>query len=210
MSEGIAGVHARIAEIQQRFGPAPTAPLVASTALSAAMPTGTEDFASLLADATDTRPGTATTTATIPTTAPASGATQTFLDAALGQAGDPYVWGSSAAPTDADPDAFDCSELVKWAGRRAGVTLPDGSWLQYLKLKEQGALIPVDQAMQTPGALLFSFSSEPQAGQGRPNQAHVAISLGDGRTIEARGKEYGVGTFEAADRFEYGAIIPGL
>ncbi len=210
MSEGIAGVQARITEIQQRFAPAQSAPLGTSTALSATMPTGSEDFASLLGDATDTLRGNPTTTDTLPSTAPASGTTQTFLDAALGQAGDPYVWGSSAAPTDADPDAFDCSELVKWAGQRAGVTLPDGSWLQYLKLKEQGALIPVDQAMQTPGALLFSFSSEPQAGEGRPSKAHVAISLGDGRTIEARGKEYGVGTFEAADRFEYGAIIPGL
>jgi hypothetical protein len=57
---------------------------------------------------------------------------------------------------------------------------------------------------------LFSFSEEPTAGGGRPSQAHVAISLGDGKTIEARGKKYGVGTFDAGNRFEYGAIIPGL
>jgi cell wall-associated NlpC family hydrolase len=136
--------------------------------------------------------------------------TQTFLQNALAQAGDPYVWGASANPADPNPKAFDCSELVKWAAQRAGVDLPDGSWLQYLQLKQQGATIPVAQALQTPGALLFSFSHEPTPGGGRPSQAHVAISLGNGRTIEARGRSYGVGSFDAGNRFDYAAVIPGL
>jgi cell wall-associated NlpC family hydrolase len=136
--------------------------------------------------------------------------TQTFVQSALAQAGDPYVWGASASPTDPNPTAFDCSELVRWAGKRAGVDLPDGSWLQYLSLKQQGATIPVAQALQTPGALLFSFSSEPVPGGGRPSHAHVAISLGDGRTIEARGRKYGVGSFDAGNRFQYAAVVPGL
>jgi cell wall-associated NlpC family hydrolase len=58
--------------------------------------------------------------------------------------------------------------------------------------------------------LLFSFSHEPKPGEGRPSKAHVAISLGDGRTIEARGRKYGVGVFSGANRFQYGAMIPGL
>ena len=33
-------------------------------------------------------------------------------------------------------------------------------------LKEQGATMPVQQALQTPGALLFHFDSEPQPGLG--------------------------------------------
>jgi cell wall-associated NlpC family hydrolase len=135
---------------------------------------------------------------------------QTFLQSALAQTGDRYVWGSSASPTDPNPSAFDCSELVKWAAKRAGVDLPDGSWLQYLHLKQQGTTIPVEQALRTPGALLFSFSSEPTAGGGRPSGAHVAISLGNGKTIEARGKSYGVGQFDAGNRFEYAALVPGL
>jgi cell wall-associated NlpC family hydrolase len=135
---------------------------------------------------------------------------QTFLQNALAQAGDPYVWGASASPTDPNPKAFDCSELVKWAAKRAGVDLPDGSWLQYLQLQQQGATIPVQQALQTPGALLFSFSQEPTPGGGRPAHAHVAISLGNGRTIEARGRSYGVGSFDAGNRFQYAAVIPGL
>jgi cell wall-associated NlpC family hydrolase len=138
------------------------------------------------------------------------GVTQTFLDAALAQAGDPYVWGSEASPDDANPTAFDCSELAQWAAGRVGVDLPDGSWLQYLQLKEQGAVIPVDQAVHTPGALLFRFETEPTAGGGRPGEAHVAISLGDGNTIEARGRAYGVGSWEAGDRFTYAAVIPGV
>lgn len=207
--DGIAGVHARIAQIQQRF----TAALAPTSSAGRVAGDGSAaDFASLLASSRDPAVGTAVP---VPSTAagtiaPAGDRVRTFLDEALRQAGDPYVWGAHTSPSDDDPGAFDCSELVRWAAARAGVRVPDGSWLQYLDLKEQGALVPVEQALRTPGALLFSFSSEPRPGGGRPSEAHVAISLGDGRTIEARGREYGVGVFEAGDRFEYGAVIPGL
>jgi hypothetical protein len=139
-----------------------------------------------------------------------SGPLRTFLDSALGQSGDPYVWGAEASGSDPNPDAFDCSELVQWAAQRAGVSLPDGSWNQYLALQQQHSTISVEQALHTPGALLFSFSSEPTAGSGRPSQAHVAISLGDGRTIEAQSPETGVGTHQAGGRFQYAALIPGV
>lgn len=135
---------------------------------------------------------------------------QQFVDLALQQSGDRYVMGHEVSLDDANPDTFDCSELVEWAAKRVGVDVTDGSWLQYLDLKQRGALMPVEEALRTPGALLFSFSEEPTPGGGRPSQAHVAISLGDGRTIEARGREYGVGIFEAGDRFEYAGMIPEL
>jgi cell wall-associated NlpC family hydrolase len=141
---------------------------------------------------------------------PDSGTLRTFLDSALAQTGDPYIFGSEAQAGDPDPDVFDCSELVQWAAGRAGVTLPDGSWLQYLHLDRHGATMSVDQALHTPGALLFSFSTAPTAGGGRPSQAHVAISLGDGNTIEARGRTYGVGSWSAGERFQYAAWIPGI
>ena len=54
----------------------------------------------------------------------------------------------------------------------------------------------VEQALKTRGALLFYFS-QPPTGAGRPAEAHVAISLGDGRTIEARSTKDGVGVFQA-------------
>jgi cell wall-associated NlpC family hydrolase len=139
------------------------------------------------------------------------GALDTFLDAAKSQAGDRYVFGAEAAVGDHNPDVFDCSELVQWAAAQAGVDLPDGSWLQYQALEKQGAIIPVEQAINTPGALLFRFSSDPSTATGRPSSAHVAISLGNGETIEARGRAYGVGSFEASEqRFQYAAVIPGL
>jgi hypothetical protein len=71
-------------------------------------------------------------------------------------------------------------------------------------------VISVDQAKDIPGALLFHFSAEPQPGGGRPDEAHVALSLGDGRTVEAQSEEVGVITDDAADRFEYAALLPGV
>jgi cell wall-associated NlpC family hydrolase len=245
MADGIAGIQARIQEIQQRFAPRP-----ASTSSTTAA--GTQTFAEMLSaaaslgtdgtgeDATAASPLSAlltgltgsgtgaggvsdllgstgafgsTGTTDLPARLGAIGTTsrtQAFLQNALAQTGDPYVWGASANPADPNPTSWDCSELTKWAAKRAGVDLPDGSWLQYLQLKQQGATIPVAQALQTPGALLFSFSHEPTPGGARPSQAHVAISLGNGRTIEARGRSYGVGSFDAGNRFEYAAVIPGL
>jgi cell wall-associated NlpC family hydrolase len=166
----------------------------------------TPDISSLISSLTG---GSAATTST------ASGApnttTQQFVTTALEQAGKPYVWGSSAAPTDPSPVSFDCSELTKWAAARSGVTIPDGAAHQYVWLKGQGATMSVQQALQTPGALLFHFASEPQPGLGgEPPVAHVAISLGNGKTIEAKGHDYGVGVFDAGDRFNYAGMIPGM
>jgi hypothetical protein len=76
-----------------------------------------------------------------------------------------------------------------------------------------GTTMTVADALHTPGALLFSFSSDPLAGTGRPEHAHVAISLGDGRTIEANSPKNGVGIFSAGvdgSRFQYAATIPGI
>lgn len=123
--------------------------------------------------------------------------TQEFLWNALGQQGKAYVFGAEARASDNDPRAFDCSELIEWAAARAGVTVPDGS------INQINAATPmsVDEALRTPGALLFR--------KGKPN--HIAISLGDGRTIEARGRRYGVGIFDAAGRgWTRAGVIPGL
>jgi cell wall-associated NlpC family hydrolase len=144
-------------------------------------------------------------------TAGGGGATEAFVQAALAQAGDAYVFGAEADPDDPNPTTFDCSELVQWAASRVGIDLTDGSWNQYMDLSTQGPPITVEQAMHTRGALLFDFSSAPTAGGGRPSQAHVAISLGDGRTIEAMDDTHGVLTATAnTKRFNYAAVIPGL
>ena len=144
-------------------------------------------------------------------TAAGGGATEAFVNAALAQAGDAYVFGAEADVHDPNPTTFDCSELVQWAAGRVGIDLQDGSWNQYMELSSQGPPITVEQAIHTRGALLFDFSSAPTTGGGRPSQAHVAISLGDGRTIEAMDDQHGVLTATAnTKRFNYAAVIPGL
>lgn len=133
-----------------------------------------------------------------------------FVQAAVEQQGDSYVFGAEASLDDPNPDSFDCSELTQWAADQVGVTIPDGAMYQYLDLKSQGQLMPVEEALHTKGALLFYFSSEPTANGGRPSEAHVAISLGDGRTIEARGTSYGVNEFPGEGRFNYAGVIPEM
>jgi cell wall-associated NlpC family hydrolase len=133
----------------------------------------------------------------------------TFLTAATTQRGDQYIFGVMDRLDDPNPKAFDCSMLVQWSAHQAGVDMPRNAWDQYTYLHERGMVVPVDQAIHTPGALLFSFNSDPNTG--RPVQQHVAISLGDGKTIEARGSQYGVDSFDATPRrFQYAAVIPGI
>ena len=139
------------------------------------------------------------------------GSVERFLEAALAQQGDRYVFDAQTNPDDPDPEEFDCSELVEWAAAQVGVQVSEASFLQYNQMKAAGTLIPVEDAINTPGALLFKFPSEPVPGQTtRLEGSHVAISLGDGRTIEAMSPKLGVRISEAGDRFGYAALIPGM
>jgi cell wall-associated NlpC family hydrolase len=131
-----------------------------------------------------------------------------LIDVAATQVGKPYVFGAEAALDDPDPTAFDCSELTQWAAHQAGLTLPDGAAGQYRYCRNAGTTMSVGQALRTPGALVFSFDGEPGPTGGEPAKAHVAISLGDGRTVEAKGRAYGVVVTDAADRFNFAAAVP--
>ena len=137
-------------------------------------------------------------------------ALDTFLKVAKAQVGDRYVFGAEVKLNDDDPDVFDCSEFTQWAAHQAGTKIPDGATAQYLHLKEKGLLIPVDKAKDTPGALLFSFDREPRPGDGRTPGAHVAISVGDGKVVEAANRRAGVRESTAGDRFEFAAVLPGI
>jgi hypothetical protein len=130
----------------------------------------------------------------------------------LAQEGDRYIFGWEIAPGTQDPKASDCSELVEWACGMAGVqpTVPDGSWIQYRHCRDRGQLLRIDEAVNTRGALLFRFVGNPDSG-GRPSSAHVAWSLGDGTTIEARGTKWGVGTWSAYGRgWTHAGLLPGI
>jgi cell wall-associated NlpC family hydrolase len=95
--------------------------------------------------------------------------TRAFLTAALSRLGRPYVWGGSG------PYVFDCSGLVQWSLRQAGIVMPRVAVDQ----AQTGPLIPVS-ALQ-PGDLLF-YHTDPTA----PTYiSHVAIYLGDDKMLQA-------------------------
>ena len=135
-----------------------------------------------------------------------------FLTEAKAQVGDRFKMGAEASIRDDDPDVFDASELVKWAAGRAGVTVRDGSWHQYQQLHAEGAAVDVAAALDTPGALVFRFPDDvpedPSTWERRPSGSHVAISLGDGRVLEAT--TGGVRIVEHGGRFTHGGSIPEI
>lgn len=130
----------------------------------------------------------------------------------VSQKGDKYVFGHEVSPDDADPSVFDCSELVEWGCARLKIKpkMPDGSWQQFRHCKKNGTTIAVERAILTPGALLFKFKGDPESGD-RPKEAHVAVSLGNGMTIEAKGKKFGIGVFSAESRgWTHASLVPGI
>ncbi len=92
-----------------------------------------------------------------------------FLSAAISRVGMPYVWGGDG------PNEFDCSGLVQWAMRQAGVTMPRVAADQ----ARTGPLLPLSQLQ--PGDLLF-YHTDPTA----PGYiSHVAIYLGNDKMLQA-------------------------
>src|SRR3954470_12211729 len=141
---------------------------------------------------------------------------ETVVGLAGAQQGDRYVQNAEADPANPNPSEWDCSELVQWACDRAGVSpaMPDGSWIQQRGCASQGSIVSVDQAIATRGALLFNHRDDAgnpvDPGPTCPPHAHVAISLGDGTTIEAMGTKYGVLVASARNRsWTAGGLIPG-
>jgi len=122
-----------------------------------------------------------------------------LLVLALKEVGKPYVLGSEGDP-ERSLKTWDCSELVQhllaqvgveritdWDGRVTPVTAFDGAGTQWKRSRS----IPFDEGVKLPGALLFVQS--PRAYPTKPHHiGHVAISLGNGYILEARGKAYGV------------------
>jgi peptidoglycan DL-endopeptidase CwlO len=92
-----------------------------------------------------------------------------FLSAALSRVGMPYVWGGDG------PDVFDCSGLVQWSMRQAGIVMPRVAADQ----AQTGPQIPLTDLQ--PGDLLF-YHTDPTA----PTYiSHVAIYIGNGLMVQA-------------------------
>lgn len=95
--------------------------------------------------------------------------TTAFLTAALSRVGLPYVWGGSG------PNVFDCSGLVQWSMRQAGIVMPRVAASQ----AQTGPRIAI--ADLQPGDLLF-YHTDPTA----PTYiSHVAIYVGRGLMLQA-------------------------
>ena len=91
------------------------------------------------------------------------------LDAARSKLGHAYRYGS------AGPDAFDCSGLVQWSYRQAGVTVPRTSYGQL----DSGTPVPLNQLQ--PGDVVSFYGG-----------GHSAIYEGGGRVIHASTDRTGV------------------
>ena len=95
--------------------------------------------------------------------------TRAFLTTALAQVGKKYVWGGDG------PNVFDCSGLVQWSMRQAGIVMPRVAVNQ----AQTGPRVAL--ADLVPGDLLF-YHTDPTA----PTYiSHVAIYLGKGLMLQA-------------------------
>ncbi|MEV4948363.1 NlpC/P60 family protein [Streptomyces sp. NPDC053755] len=94
---------------------------------------------------------------------PASSRAAAAVVAARSAIGRPYVWGATG------PSAFDCSGLMVWSYRQAGISLPRTSSAQ----RYAGRRVPLAQAQ--PGDLVTY----------RDDASHVGIYAGDGQVIHA-------------------------
>lgn len=141
---------------------------------------------------------------------------EAFLLQAIAQEGDVYRYGAEVDFADPNPDVWDCSELLQWSGATCvpavRPAVPDGSWLQFRAIARAQRTTSIVTACRTRGACLFRFGSDPLTG-GRPAGAHVALSLGDGSTVEARGSKWGVGSWTsdpAARGWTHAGLLPGV
>jgi peptidoglycan DL-endopeptidase CwlO len=102
-----------------------------------------------------------------PAEAAAASARAKALDLALSKVGSPYRYGASG------PNAFDCSGLVTWAFKKAGVSLPRTSRAQ----SRVGT--PVSRDELRPGDLVFFYKPV----------SHVGIYIGDGKIVHASSRK---------------------
>lgn len=92
-----------------------------------------------------------------------SGAAIEAVNAALSKQGDPYVWGATG------PSSFDCSGLMQWAYKQAGISLPRSTYSQV----DVGTSVSASNLQ--PGDLLFFYS----------DYSHVAMYIGNGNVVHA-------------------------
>lgn len=83
--------------------------------------------------------------------------------AALSRQGDPYVWGATG------PSTFDCSGLMQWSYKQAGINIDRSTYSQVT----DGRAVTASQLQ--PGDLIFYYSDD----------SHVAMYVGNGLAVHA-------------------------
>ena len=135
---------------------------------------------------------------------------EAFVNQALKSQGDTYAFGTGRDLSNPDPDKFDCSGLVLWAAHQSGYTAPGFTNMNADQMKKYtdktGGALSVDAAKKTKGALLYISGKNDDPNQ----QKHVAISLGDGQTMEAKGTDYGVKVFKEGNQWTSAGVLPGM
>jgi hypothetical protein len=121
---------------------------------------------------------------------PPSQTAGTVIQAALAEQGKPYVWGAVG------PDSFDCSGLMQWSYKKAGIILPRVSQDQY----KAGAMMPVRNAQAGDLVFLATDPSNPATIH------HVAMYLGNGKIVEAQ--QTGVPVHTRAFSFDEKEVVP--
>ena len=100
-------------------------------------------------------------------TTPSQNKVETVVNLAYAQLGKPYVWGAEG------PNSFDCSGLIHYVYKQAGVSMPRSS-------KEQSNVgTKINKSDLQSGDLIFSSTD------GTGGVSHVAIYVGNGEMIHA-------------------------
>ena len=102
-----------------------------------------------------------------PALSAAASAGATAVNNAMSKVGSPYRWGASG------PNAFDCSGLVSWAFKKAGISLPRTS----RAMSQVGT--PVSRDELRPGDLVFFYKPV----------SHVGIYIGNGKIVHASSRK---------------------
>ena len=153
--------------------------------------------------------GNFTPAAVTPNAVATTGTFSSFMEKALSRKGSKYVFGDGRTSNPAQ-SYFDCSGLVYWASSQSGYKPPNGwgnltAMGMYDLIAGSGTTMTIEEAMATKGALLFSDNPKTDK-----RVDHVAISLGDGTTMEAKSSGAPVGVFPQRSGWDYAGTLPGM
>lgn len=168
---------------------------------------GISSKGSMLGSTNEATPSTGATPGVSKLETVATNKAEAFVNQALKAEGDTYAYGTARDLSNPDPSAFDCSGLVVWSAKQSGYEAPgfgntNAEGLYQFTKKTGGELTP-EEAKKQKGALLFRKEDGAAA-------HHVAISLGDGTTMEAKGTAEGVGQFPERDTWNTAGVLPGM